>query len=318
VDLTTDTSTPSTSPLRSMVRAWPLSLVLIVVGALLGGAYAADQPTTYTANARLAVGGSDIAAQAIPGFALASQEIASNYARFVSTGPTVQALPAGERADLVSASASPIPSSNVILLETKATSAAVALDAANQAATSLAKQVNDAVDVNDASKTLDSYTTVSGKVALAQQAHDVAQRAVNHLLSTLSAAEETTSTDLLAARQALVKATTALSALSIQQSALGNRYQTEINTTPSQSRLSVVQAAAAAGDDKTTRTERYGLLGLAGGSVLALLAGVGIERLRGRRRARRRQAPPPLPPAQVPPMTTDDFRTVSGAPLPRR
>jgi len=270
-----------------MARLWPLSLVLIVLGTLLGAGYANSRPTTYTANARLAVGGSDIAAQAIPGFALASQEIASNYARFVSTAPTAQALPAGERGALVSTVASPIPSSNVILLEAKATSASVALDAARVAATSLAQQVNDAVDANDAARTLKSYTDVSAKVATAQTAHDQADRQVTHLINTLSVAEQADSPELAAAEKALAKATTTLSELTVQQTALGNRYQSEVNATPSQSRLSIVQTATAAGDDKTTRLERYGVLGLAAGFVVALLAAAGLDRRRSRRRAER-------------------------------
>lgn len=293
------TTATNPSPLRAMARLWPVSLVLIVLGALLGAGYAGSRPTTYTANARLAVGGSDIAAQAIPGFALASQEIASNYARFVSTDATAAALPASERFRLVSTTASPIPSSNVILLEAKATSAAVALDAANGAAASLTKQVNDAVNVNDAAATLASYTKVSAKVAQAQAAHDQAQRLVAHLTGTLTVDEQAVSPALAAAQKALVTATSELSTLTVQQNALGARYQTEVNTTPSQSRLSIVQAAAQAGDDKQTRLERYGLLGVALGFVLALLVAAGVDRLSLRRRQSRTPAGQELPDDQA-------------------
>ena len=84
-----------------------------------------------------------------------------------------------------------------------------------------------------------------------------------------------------------MRATTQLSTLTVQQNALGTRYQSEVNTTPSQSRLSIVQAGAAAGDDKQTRLERYGLLGLALGFVLALLVAAAVDRLFQRRRSSR-------------------------------
>ena len=306
VEITSASSPPPTSPLKAMLRLWPLSLAVIVLGVALGSGYASSRPTTFTANARLAVGGTSIAAEAIPGFALASQEIAGNYARFVSTAPTVGAMPASERAAVVSVSASPIPSSNVILIEATATSSLVAEHAVAQAATALALQVNSAVDVNNSSETLKQYNDLSAQVARAQIVVDADQRVIAALTSTAADAPPADPTTLAAAEKALAQATTKLSTLTIEQSAMGNRYQTQFNTVPSQSRLMVVQPAVNAGDDKRSRMERYGVLGLAAGFVIALLASAFIDRRRGRHAAA--SLPRRTPPEAFPGLIDEEAR----------
>ncbi len=84
------------TPLQATARRWPTTLLLVVLGTALGVVAASEKPTTYTAETRMAVGGADIKAQAVPGFALASSEIAANYARFVSIGPVRTALVTGK------------------------------------------------------------------------------------------------------------------------------------------------------------------------------------------------------------------------------
>ena len=74
----------SSSPLRSMARLWPVTVVLVAMGLGAGLAYAGQRPVDYTAEARLAVGGQTVAAQAVPGFALASQQLAADFARYVT------------------------------------------------------------------------------------------------------------------------------------------------------------------------------------------------------------------------------------------
>lgn len=283
-----ENSTPGTSPLRSMARYWPLSLVVILLCGFAAGSYSASRPTTYTADSRLAVGGSSVAAQAIPGFALAAQQTAGNYARFVSTAPVVAAMPSASKRDVVSVSASPIPSSNVVLIEASATSESSARAAAEVAASSLVKQVNSALDVNNAGKTLVEFNAMTAKVTKAQSLRDSARRRVDQLVGKLSVSAQATSAPLADAQGDLEKATTTLATLTVQQNALSNRYQSEFNTTPSQSRLSVVQKAVVTGNDKRSRVERYGVLGVAVGFGLALVLSVLLERRRAARRARRR------------------------------
>src|SRR5918911_4044178 len=117
----------------AMRRRWPLTLVLVVLGALGGAVAARSQPTTYTAEERLAVGSGGLSAQAVPGFALASQELASNYARFVTAGPVRSALPAQTARRVLTVTASPVPESNVVRVEATATDPAAATVAAAKA-----------------------------------------------------------------------------------------------------------------------------------------------------------------------------------------
>src|SRR3954454_4215176 len=131
---------PPSNPLRSMLRLWPVTVVAVALGLAGGLAYDLTLPTSYTAEVRLAVGGQTVAAQAVPGFALASQQLAADFARYVGpqqdSAVLKQAL--GPRtAEVVSVAASPIPQSNVIRVEVVAHDSQTAVDGAHVVAQSL-------------------------------------------------------------------------------------------------------------------------------------------------------------------------------------
>lgn len=260
------------------------SAATVAAGAALGAVVALAQPTTYTAEARLAVAGSDLAAQAVPGFALASQELAGNYARYVNNAQAQDALEEEIGADAGSVrdvSASPIAESNVVRIDVEADDAETAVAAADRVSQALVEAVNEGAEAADGPEaTLQSYTDLSSQVAQAQQDVAAAQAAQGRA----TAAEDA---DAVARSTAdLVAATSRLSILQVQQEALGDRYRSLVSRADSSTDLSTVMAAAVTGSDRTARVQRLGLLGLVAGAAAAL----GLSAWRDRRRTQLRGA----------------------------
>ena len=303
----------SSSPLRSMARLWPVTVVLVALGLGAGLAYAGQRPVDYTAEARLAVGGQTVAAQAVPGFALASQQLAADFARYVTPDQDQTVLSQGlgaRTAQVVSVAASPIPSSNVIRIEAVAHDQQTATDAAHIVAQSLLTQVNSTDTAGRAAAVLTEYRALSDKVAAAQAKSTEAAANLTALEtrltstatkasgptvfdpSTLSAADTAL---YLAAQDAAAKASSTLSSLQIQQSAVGNKYQSLVGTDSPVTNLTFVQTGAISGDDKRSNQERFGLLGLLAGLVVALLVAALIDRRRMRRSSKHAAVSPSSP-----------------------
>jgi hypothetical protein len=85
-----------------------------------------------------------------PGFAEASQEVAANYARYVTAHPALDDLRPAVAAKVVQITASAVPESNVIQLEATARSVQAARAAAQAASDGLMQQVK-RLTPNDAS-----------------------------------------------------------------------------------------------------------------------------------------------------------------------
>ena len=137
-----------------------------------------------------------MAAQAVPGFALASQQLAADFARYV--GPEQdqmvlkQAL--GPRtAEVVCVAASPIPESNVIRVEVVAHNSQTAVDGARTVAQSLVTQVNAADGTTRSAAVLKAYKAMSDRVAAAQVASPQATAALTALQTKLTPAATDTS-----------------------------------------------------------------------------------------------------------------------------
>jgi hypothetical protein len=296
---------PPSSPLHSMARLWPVTFVLVALGLGAGLGYSAQRPVSYTAEARLAVGGQTVAAQAVPGFALASQQLAADFARYVTPeqdqGVLTQGL--GARASqVVTVSASPIPSSNVIRVEAVAHDRQTALDAAHLVAQSLLKQVNSTDTAGRAAAVLTQYQTLSDKVAAADAKRTQASVALAALESRLtppaataggptvfdpSTLSQSDAALYAAAQGAETKAAAALAGLQIQQNALGNNYHSLVGQTTPATNLSFVQTGVISSNDKRSTQERFGLLGLLAGLLLALLVAALADRRRAKKSLKR-------------------------------
>lgn len=274
------------TPLQATARRWPTTLLLVVLGTALGVVAASEKPTTYTAETRMAVGGADIKAQAVPGFALASSEIAANYARFVSIGPVRTALTPAQRSALATVTASPLPDSNVIRIEATASDSATAVKAASVAATALESQVAKAVIDETPAAALADFTAIAQQVATAQQQQADLEALVSSLRAAAVEEGETTSAALTRASGQLASVSARVYTLQAQQNALGVKYQNLVNAPASQSQLDIVSPAAASFDDSRSKLQRYGLAGLVLGFLLALVLTTLLERRAARRRRR--------------------------------
>jgi hypothetical protein len=271
-----------------MAKVWPLVALCLVLGLAAGVGAALLRPTTYTAAAKLSVGGTDLSAQSVPGFAVASAQLAANYARFVETAPVRAALPSDQAEALSTVSASPEPDSNVILLEATASTSGAAVAAAQLGADLLRSQVDDAVQGASSEEVLADYTEMSRRVAQAQQVQASAQSTYDRLRNPTDPDVTPSAAAVERASAAVAAASAQLDVLEVQQSALSTKYQNVVNEPVSQSRLTIVQPAAPSFDDSRSRLQRYGLAGLLLGFMLALLLAVLLDRRAAQRSTRRR------------------------------
>jgi uncharacterized protein involved in exopolysaccharide biosynthesis len=257
-----------------------LTVVLALCALAAGLGLALMRPTIYTAEARLAVGGNGgLAAESVPGYALASQQLAANYARYVNDaqGQSVLGTDLGSRpGGVLKVSASPIPESNIVRVEVTSPVGSTARDAADAIATSLMRQVNDtSANSRAADETLSQFTAVSAKVAEAEQASDAAKAAVERARSNPGA-------DVSQLSQQAAAAASQLAILGVQQEALGQKYRNQISSlSAGAANLVVVEKASVTGDDRVSQLGQFGLGGLVAGFLLALGISVVLERRRG-------------------------------------
>jgi hypothetical protein len=281
------------SPLTSLRRRWPLLLGLLVLGAALGVGSVLLRPTTYTAEARLAVGGDDLAAQSVPGFALAAQQLASNYARYVDQTADPAALVAATESapgTVIGVAASPIPASSIIRVEVSATGPALAREVAQKVADDLVKQVS--TGSTKPSSVLAEYVDLSGQLSKAQM--DVSLARTD--LDTLTADHPTQAANIAKARDVVNDATAKAASIALQRDVQRARYTDATETQTNAASLSVVRDAMIARDDRRSRIERYGLVGAGVGALLALLISVRLDR---RRPPRHSAEPEPAPSEQL-------------------
>jgi uncharacterized protein involved in exopolysaccharide biosynthesis len=272
------------APLAALRRRWPLAVLAVLLGTGAGVAYAASQATVHTAQARLAVGGTDISAYTIPGFAYTSKEVASNYARFITPEVAVGGL-SPEMADrVVTVGASPIPESNLIIVEIGATDAGTATLVADQATDTLVAEVEKATSRVSPRKTLSAYTSASTAAAEAQTEYDSINQRLTALRAKRSGAAAAISATESQLRRDLSAAAARLSTLQVRQEALKIQYQSELQSTMPQNRLVKVRPAIVTRNDAASRRQRYGMAGAGGGFLLALVLATHRER-RSRRKA---------------------------------
>lgn len=136
-------STPGDGPAARRPRR-ALSVViaaLCLIAATVLGGYAGWHTLgrQVTAEARLVVGQQTIQAQSVPGYALATQQLAATYSRLVGGDAMATVAPAG-----VVLSASPVPDSAIIRVQAVGADAAQVTAAADAAATALVDAVGKA------------------------------------------------------------------------------------------------------------------------------------------------------------------------------
>lgn len=266
------------SPLSALRRKWWLPLVLCPVGAALGAGVGVVSPAKYTAETRLSVGAGELSAQAVPGFALARQQLAEDYARWVDNDA------AQIDGDKVTVTSSPIPNSAIIRIEGVSTDQAAAMDTVRKTSAQLVKHINASKPGNDPAQVLKQYQTAASKAAKVDSA---AAAANSEYLSAVGAGRGAGALATLKDTLDQRKAQAAL--LDVRRDALAQKYQQLVANQTTAVNLTTVRNPAVTGNDRTAKMERFGLLGFVAGGLVSLL----LATLMGRRRVVRPAAGAP-------------------------
>lgn len=266
------------SPLLALGRRWPLALGLTVVCGAAGATAGWLMPTTYTAETRLAVAGVNLSAQATPGFALASQQLAANYARYVineqESGSFITAL--GDEASAVEdVSASPIASSNVIRLVVTGSSSEAVSNAAGIVADRLVDQVNNGAPDESPETVLGQFTDLSNQLSAANIAVGAAEGAVSSAIAAELSPEE-----INLAQADLANKQSAAQVLQVQANALSDKYREIVSSNTTASELRRLDAPVSVTNTEFRSVSRFGVAGAVFGLILALVIAVLRERSR--------------------------------------
>lgn len=266
-------------------RHWVVITVITVGCLLLALLVSWLRPAVYTAEARLAVGSGQMTALNIPGFPTASEQMASNYARWVNhQGVQDELAPEGT----LSVAASPIVESNVLRIEATSHDREVAVDAAEAMASALKGAVNQVSDENDPEALMAQITATMEPLLAARQAALRAQ-------GTFEASQEEGVHQSEADRRfdAYVQAESELTELQLEYDALRDRYRNLMATRSTEAQLVDTLPAQILGSDRVSTMQRNGLLGLLGGLMLSGALVYLLERQPLRRR--RDEVGPELP-----------------------
>lgn len=273
------------TPLSSVARHWIITTILVLVGTAAGLFYATTRPEVTTAEARLVVGSQDLKFYQVPGYAYAASQLAGTYAHFVGQPQSQSQLnkALGTRASrIVTVSGSPVPETGLVSVRVSATDRRTAVDAANLVASQLRMQANAPAPITQTADSLfANYNRVSTKIAEEQSAQDADRLALSRANSLDSQASRAPGL-----RATMVTRAAQISALELQQSTLKSQYTDAITNQPLASGLKDVEAGTVISNDRRSTLGRYGLGGLVGGFLVAVVLAVALDRRRGRRPAR--------------------------------
>jgi capsular polysaccharide biosynthesis protein len=279
---------------RSALRHPVLVCLAAAAGLLIGTAVGYKHPATYTADAQLIVGRvSSLAEDQIPGLAVAEQQLATDYARLMTSSNVLSAAAANLGAQSLpgTLSASPIAQSSIIDVQATASSAAEALELANAGAKALQ---SDVVQVtNDSQAQLAPIVAAFRKADNAAQAASAQVNLLQHQLNSfLGELGNHTVTPAVKRYENYLNAqiSAAQTRADVDKLEAGN-YSNEYYAAvpPLQAQEEMVQRlgfAEYSGSDRKSYTEAAGFLGAVGGVVVGLAAAAWLESRRGRRGGR--------------------------------
>ena len=225
------------------------AIVAVVLGAAAGAAIGLSVlGSTVVAESRLVVGDQSVRAQSVPGYALATQQLAATYARLL--GATEDE----------GVSASPIPDSAIIRVQAQGPDEASAVTAADEAAARLIKTANQARSAAEDQASSDAYLRARERLRVAQT-------------------RATAAADGSRARAGAADDQVELAQVRVDAAAEALREDVRASLS-NNAGVSVVQRAVATPD----ALPRAGLLGgVAGGAGVALLIAAGVVIARERR-----------------------------------
>jgi capsular polysaccharide biosynthesis protein len=257
-------------------RHWLMIAIFGIVFAAAGGALGYSKAPTYSAQARLVVGGDNLTTQSIPGYAVGVQSLASAYSRAISADTLVRKTASAVSRPVpdvqASLSASPIPESPLILVEATGASSPEAVQLANSGARQLIRFVANDNSARLTADILRRYRKARAKLA-------GAQRRLNGYRDSFGR-----KTNLSASRLTrLQNAQAAVDVAQLQSRSLSDAYSARQAAASEKSVVRVLAVASRTRSDRRSTVERLTLAGFVAGLVLG--CGAAILRL-GRRQRR--------------------------------
>lgn len=257
------------------VRRHPfLFLAPVVVALVIGAAVGLKLKPTYSAQAQLNVGKLNVSTQSIPGYAAAIDSLATAYARLVTADPVINGVAAKLhlRPQYVQnhLSATPVPQSPLITVNSSGHTANQAIAIANAASASLAGYL--------------AHVTVGGlgvRTKLAAYDRDLAKLTglqTAYSQASIAYAHHPNPTTLAA----MADAKTKLAQEQVVVSTDRGTYNAALQGLSSATLLQILNHASSATSNRRTRFEAI----MFGALVVGVLAGLGLAALR-------RNWPPP-------------------------
>lgn len=263
-------------PIGALLRHPWLALLVVLACTGAGVAAGLQRTPSYSTQAQLNLGGTDVQSQALPGYVSAVQSLAGSYSRAIDSAAVVE--PVAERVGLepgvvrARISASPIPDSSVIQVGAVAPSEREAVRLANGASDSLIAYVRDLGGAPSSGRSLlRDYRDAELEVSTGERKRErLSRRYDNSPSAELAASLRDTEADLAADR--------------LRARTLAKQYQTGLETQPSKNFIRVLTPAGAATSDRLSQLKLLGFSGLVAGLVLAAALTMAVA---NRRRLRR-------------------------------
>lgn len=250
---------------KQLHKGWLLVLASLTgMGAVAGGALATKMPVTHTAELRLAIGTSDLSAQAQSGYALGTQQLASNYARYINNSVKTQQLSSKETTAFIQAS--PIPESNVVRIEATGESAEASLAAVKTAANDLTATLEKVRASNKADEVLQRVDASAAELAKKRAQVQQAERKLNILLS-----KESSAASIAAARAKVVELSQEVSVLQVKHNADSGLYQEMVRQSLAEAVVTNVTEAHISANSASSNIQKGSIAGAGAVGLLGLL-----------------------------------------------
>jgi capsular polysaccharide biosynthesis protein len=246
---------------------WLVALPILLI-AIPGLIWGVARTPTYKSQAALMVGDVNVSAQSVPGYVLATQQLAGTYARLVESSLVVDQvanelkLPASDVAGQLSASA--IAESSELVIEATANDPATADQLAGAAVKALTSQVS-ATQQNS-----DRVSSLLEQFNAASTAAGTANLQVQQLTKSISAAAPG-SAALASLQNQLVQKQTELDAANLNAQALGQQYQQAVSdSTTAPGSIQTIQEPSSQGSDFQSKIQLVIAAALLLGGVIGL------------------------------------------------
>lgn len=270
-----DTPRPPLGPAASVARHPVVFLLVLILCAGAGVALGVTREPVYTAQARLTVGSNDVDSSVLPAYVVATQTLAGNYSRAITSRqvvvPAARSLKRPVEDVATHISASPVPSSSMILVEATAADAVSSARMVNAAARSLVEFV---AGIDPGGEGTDQLLTRYRAATLEQTRARAARTEAKEEFDALGTTEA----------QARLRSTSAdLDTAKLKVTALAAQYQSAQQRQPVTTTIEPLSFAALGSSDFRSALQLRAFAGV----IAGLLLGAALATLSANRRRRR-------------------------------